>query len=254
MGNRFQSYNKTMKITIVTPWYNEKAFAPFFLDLYSYVDKIHIFLDKDTDDNTREICKQYDNVEIEEIAHPKGFCPIEMTGIVNRFVAELKSDWVYYLDPDEFIFPPNGESARAVLERQSANLLYAKMWQTWRHKTETDLDYSKPSVYQRRHGTPLYKRSAYLFDKPNIVKPEVNIRWHGGHHSYRGNKEIVVSEENFIGAHWRCADIDVAIKKRMEKHYRVKKKWGYQLSTDRKLAEEKMRKIFENHLDDSQMF
>ena len=142
-----------MKITIISPWYNEEVFAPFFLNLYNYADKIHIFLDADTNDNTEEICKQYDNVEIEKVAYPNHrFNDKFITEIINNFVAELESDWVIVVASDEFIFPKNSESTRAVLERQSANLLKAQMWLTWRHSTETDLDFSKPSVYQRRHG------------------------------------------------------------------------------------------------------
>lgn len=245
-----------MKITIITPWYNEIAFAPFFLNLYSYVDKILILLDKDTDDGTRKICKQYDNVEIEEISYPEGFSAYIPIAKANEIVPEMESDWVYYLDPDEFIFPADGESARTVLERQeSANVLYAKMWQTWRHKTETDLDYSKPSVYQRRHGTPFYKRRTYLWDKPCIVKPEAGAVWYSGHHSLNKHKSknIIISKEKFVGAHWKCADVDVAIKKRIEKHHRMRPKNGYGLSSIESIKEG-ITKACNAHLNDSQMF
>ena len=96
-----------MKITIVSRWYNEAVFAPFFLTHYNYADKIYIFPDKDTDDNTREICKQYDNVEIKEISYKQWRVvnEIYIIGRINKFVAELKSDWVIYVDADEFIFP-----------------------------------------------------------------------------------------------------------------------------------------------------
>lgn len=242
-----------MKITIVTRWYNEEIFAPFFLSHYSYADEIYIFLDKDTDDGTREICKQYANVEIRETSYEGCTKPDELHILsdLNLFVAALKSDWVFLVDIDELIFPANGESAKAVLARQSANLLYAQMWQSWRHETETDLDQSKPSVYQRRHGVLGFKRKfKELFTKPSIIKPEVGIRWHAGHHSYRGNKKIIVSEERFLGSHWKKADLDRWLIKRMERYDR----WPGQARRSRQSIKQHIIKEFKRHLNDPQMF
>ena len=242
-----------MKITIVTRWYNEEVFAPFFLTHYNYADEIYIFLDKDTDDSTREICKLYDNVEIKETSYEGCKKPDELCILhtLNQFVAALKSDWAFLVDIDELIFPANGELARTMLARQSANLLYAQMWQTWRHETEADLDPSKPSVYQRRYGVLGFKRKfKELFTKPSIVKPEVGIRWHAGHHSYRGNDKIVISEKRFVGSHWKKADLNRWLIKRMERYDR----WPGQARSSREEIKESIRKEFKAHLNDPQMF
>jgi len=245
-----------MRITIVSRWYNEELFAPFFLAHYSYADRIHIFLDKDTNDDTRKICGQYDNVEIEETAYRRHkICAIYLIGKINKFVAELESDWVYHVDCDELIFPANGEEPRAVLARQTANLIYAGMWHSWKHKTEADLDLSKPSVFQRRHGTLLYKGDTYLFTKPIIVRPEIGIRWHAGQHSYRSSKqEIVISEEIFMGAHWKYADTGRAVAKRIERYDRRYNRRRGQEKYDRNSIKESMEKLAEKHSNDPQMF
>jgi len=240
-----------MKITVISVWYNEAILAPFFLTHYSYVDKIHIFLDTATNDGTEEMCKQYGNVEIEKFSFPSNMFDekIKMRKI-NNFITELKSDWVYVLCSDEFIFPETKELARTVLARQTANLLYAKMWQSWRHKTETDLDPFNPSVYQRRHGSLLYKKRTKLYNKPIIAKPEIGIGWKKGQHSYLKNEEIVISKEKFVGCHWKNADIDSAVAERMERCERMR---GQQ-NIDRYALEEGMRKKAEEHLNDPQMF
>lgn len=240
-----------MKISIVSVWFNEALFAPFFLAHYRYVDKIHIFLDAYTDDETEEICKQYDNVEVEKFAFPYHIFDekVKMRKMDN-FIASLESDWVYVLDADEFIFPKNGESARMVLARQSANLLYTQFWQSWRHKTDADLDPSKPSVYQRRYGSMYYKKKQRLSNKPIIVKPETGIRYKRGPHRYCANKKILVSEERFVGSHWKNADLDRAINKKKEKlkHSGIKQEINYNA------INKKMRKAAEAHLNDSRMF
>ena len=240
-----------MRIEIVSVWYNEEAFAPFFFTHYNYVDKIHIFLDADTTDNTVEICKQYANVEMNSIVYPGHMFDEGLVHkTINSFAPKIKSDWVYVLDPDEFIFPKNEESARAVLERQTANLLYAQMWQSWRHATEADLDPLNPSVYQRRYGTPYHKRRERHYNKPIIVRPEIGLRWKLGQHKYHFKENIRVSEEKFVGSHWKFADIDVAIQKRMERCDR----FPNQRDVDREAMKIGMRKGAENHKGCSQMF
>ena len=59
-----------MKIVLITMWYNEEFLAPFFLNHYKWVDKIHILLDADTDDNTEAIATGYSNVLIEHFNFP----------------------------------------------------------------------------------------------------------------------------------------------------------------------------------------
>jgi len=245
-----------MKITVVSPWYNEEIFAPFFLTLYNYADKIHIFLDVETNDGTEDICKEYDNVEIEKIDYlSRGFYDRTIIRRVNDFVAKLKSDWVIVVASDEFIFPRNNESARAVLGRQTANLLKAKMWQTWKHITETDLDLSKPSVYQRRHGQLLpHRRITERYNKPIIAKPKSGVQWLPGAHKCMSEKEpLVLSGESFIGAHWKHADIERAIAKRRERLKRMKgiRDRGVK---DPKLIRGALMEDFKIHLEDPQMF
>lgn len=212
-----------MKIAIVTLWYNEEDLAPFFLKHYSYVDRIFLFLDADTTDNTRKICESYSNVKIENFSFPEGFDCITQVEKINQVVKELKGqfDWVYSVDADEFIFPPKEyKDAKEFLAKQETeqfNLVRAKMWQVFPHYTDPDLDPTNPVIKQRQHGDPDLNSQFNLHyaNKPIVVKPETDIIWHPGCHSFRSSK-IKVAEKVFYGVHWKMASEQIAIKRRIE--------------------------------------
>jgi len=58
------------KIELMTLWYNEEFLAPYFLNHYKFIDTIHLFLDSDTNDTTKEIISQYNNVSLKQFTFP----------------------------------------------------------------------------------------------------------------------------------------------------------------------------------------
>ena len=218
-----------MKIAVVTVWCNEEDLAPFFLKHYSYVDDIFVYLDTATNDNTRSICSTCPKVTIRRIAYPQGYDPAFQVRTINQAARALKYDWVYAVDADEFIQQPKQyKSAKEFLlkqQKQGCNLVFAKMFQVYRHVTDKDLDVCQPVLAQRCHGDPdlstVFNR---CYIKPNIVKPEVGIVWRVGCHNYRRNGRVKVAREQFFGAHWKMADPGLAIKRRMHNQARLSKK------------------------------
>lgn len=211
-----------MKIAIITVWYNEQDLAPFFLKHYNYVDDIFLYLDVDTDDDTRNICKSFPNVTIRDIHFPNGFDDIDKVSRINNSTRELsgKYNWMYSVDSDEFIFPPKEYSdARKFLAKQEAeksNLVRAKIWQVFRHHTDRDLDPTKPVMGQRSHGDPDLSSSfnSHYAHKPIVVKPETGIAWYPGCHVFNC-KNIRIATEEFYGAHWKMADPSFVVKRRI---------------------------------------
>lgn len=247
-----------MKLSIITMWYDEAFLAPFFLSHYSYADKIHILLDTDTTDNTRAICARYPNVEIEDFTFPDMMDDNLKIIKINEVTARAAADWVFAVDADELIFPANGESVEAVLERQTGNLLHAQMWQVYRHATDADLDPAQPAIYQRRHGDPsLTSGINRLYVKPIIVRPEVGIEWYPGCHFYKPNEKIVVSPDKFWGAHWQMADVDMAVDRRIrgrkERQSEVNLTFGYSV-LHHHVTEREIRDTCTWHLNDPQVF
>lgn len=205
-----------MRIEIITIWYNEEKLAPFFLNHYKYVDKIHLLLDADTNDDTRKICSGYSNVEIEDFTFPDMMDDILKVNKINETVNKLDCDWVYVLDSDEFIWPSTNEDPKRFLSKQKDNLLYAKIYQVYRHITESNLNINYSIQRQRCHGDPnITKGINAAYNKPIVFKPQTNVILKPGNHSYQANNNITISKDNFIGAHWAMADVDMAIKRRI---------------------------------------
>lgn len=209
-----------MKIAIVTFWYNEEDLAPFFLKHYNYVDDIYVYIDTDTNDSTREICRACSNVTIRDMSFPHGFDDITKVNAVNSAVRELTHDWVYAIDSDEFIQQPKQyKSAKDFLLKQGQlgnTLVIAYMYQVYRHVTDEDLDISKPVLPQRCHGDPnLTTAFNRCYVKPVVVKPETKIAWLPGCHIYHSGYNIKIAKEQFFGAHWKMVDSSIAIRRRL---------------------------------------
>lgn len=247
-----------MKIIVISMWYNEAFLAPFFLSHYSYADEIRIVIDADTNDNSREICLRYPNVKTEEFKYPDMSDWKLHINKMNEIVQELDCDWIMAADADEFIFPETREHPEEFLKRQKGNLIYARIEQVYRHRTDADLDPTKPAIWQRRHGdlNPPGK-IRQRFNKPLIVKPEANVVWTMGFHGYHENNNINICDEKFIGAHWKMADVDMAIKRRIKDRRErqgkrnLKHGWGRR---DHHITEEQIKEECERHLDDSILF
>lgn len=247
-----------MKIIVISMWYNESFLAPFFLKHYSYADEIRIIIDADTDDDSREICSTYPNVKTEEFRYPDMSDWKLHINKMNEIAHSLHCDWIIAADADEFIFPEANEDPREFLKRQKGNLVYARIEQVYRHRTDADLDSTKPAIWQRRHGDPNPPKTIkQRFNKPLIVKPEVRIVWEMGFHGYRKNSNVNTCEERFIGAHWKMVDVDMAIKRRIKDRRErqgkrnLRRGWGRR---DHRITEEQIREECDRHLDDPMLF
>jgi hypothetical protein len=237
--------------------YNEALILPYFLRHYRYLDEIHILYETDSTDQSLEILMQAPNVVIEKCHIEGGLDDIEKINHINKAVQRTKSDWVYVVDPDEFVFPPNG-SPHNFLERQSYDVVRSGMYQVYRHRNDRDLDPSLAPIPQRTHGDPdlfstdkqANRASNSLYIKPNIVRPSKRIRFLPGHHQIEGDPQT--SPELYVGAHWQMADLSIAIARRMERKARVSERnrarqMGWQHFD---ISVDKIKEECERHLDD----
>lgn len=200
-----------MRIAVISAWHNEAVLAPFFLGHYSWADRIHLIIGDDTTDGTLAICARYRNVWIDQFTFPSRLLNDTLkikkfNALSQTYAHEDEFNWIIAVDADEFIFAPHGEPPRDCLARQAGNLLYAEMWQVYRHLSESDLDPSRPALGQRQHGNP---RVHHI--KPIIVRAKVAIEWETGHHGYIKNSRVLPSPNVFCAAHWAMADADLAI-------------------------------------------
>lgn len=247
-----------MRIGIITAWYNEEILAPYFLKHYDYVDEIHIFLDSDTNDSTQGICKEYPNVKITPFKFEAGFDDVIKQENINAVVkTKTDFDWIFSLDVDEFIFPKAG-SPKEVLERQTGDVMFARMWQVYRHKSDIDLDPDLP-ISQRCHGDSNLNGFNSRWIKPIIVRPRVEVVWNKGCHSIKCHSilnKMEICEESFLGAHWANADPELAVSRRLVSCQRQSENnltHRYQLH-NHNLTEEAIREQCKAHEDDPQLF
>lgn len=246
-----------MKIAAVTMVYNEAFMLPYFLRHYRYLDEIHVLYETDSSDHSLEILRQAPNVVIENCHIEGGLDDIEKIRLFNAAVQQLKANWVYVVDPDEFIFPPN-ESPYSFLNRQSCDVVRSGMFQVYKHRNDKDLDPSLPPIPQRIHGDPDLlstdeqpnRASNSLYIKPNVVRPLENIRFLPGHHQIEGDPQA--SSELFLGAHWQMAEPSIAIARRMERKARISaRNRAHQMGWQHfDVSIEKIKEECERHLDD----
>ncbi len=251
-----------MKISVVSRWHEAAFIAPFFLSHYSFADEIIIMLDKSTTDNSAEIIGQYPNARFEYFDHGGVINDRLLAEMMSDLAGRLKSDWVIYADADEFVFPVNYSDAITVANIQHAlaladgNLIETWFWWVYRHKTDIDLDPFKPAIWQRRHGGDytIVPGCGNSFMKPCIVRPETQIQWGPGTHSYQPNPLIKVSGTKFAGVHWQMADIEMSVKRHAMSKERLSAEnlthgWGV-----KNFTEEMIRAFCKAHEDDPFVF
>jgi hypothetical protein len=214
---------------MITHWYDEELLAPLFFNHYGYCDEIRVLLDTDTSDRTREIAALYPNVVIQDVHCPDQMDNIQILENINNAIRSIKDGWIYMVDADEFIFPELHEDPRTFLARQTAEVVNCTYWHVYRHVTEKDIDYSLPPIPQRIHaqdGGPEFKN---WFWKPSVFRAEAGVQLTIGNHRFKG--EHTVSEERYIGAHWKQADYEICVRRRLSNMVRHsahdhKKGWG----------------------------
>jgi hypothetical protein len=238
--------------------YNEALILPYFLRHYQYLDEIHVLYETDSTDETLSILKQAKNVLIKNCHIEGGLDDIEKVNLINDALHNIKADWVYVVDPDEFIFPYN-ESPHDFLERQTDyNVVRAAMFPVFRHRTDKDLSPSLPPVPQRTHGDPNVfsthqdenRPANVVYIKPIVVRPSARIRLLPGNHAAQGH--VKVSPEFYAGAHWEMADAAIALDRRMRRKARISERnKAYGLGWQNfSVTEESIKAECDRHLDD----
>jgi len=209
-------------IEMITMWYNEEFLAPYFLNHYNDIDRIHIFVDSDTNDKTRDIISGYGNVLIHDFTFPDMMDDIIKIDLLNNFYHTLDGDYVALVDADEFIF-----DLRDHLRKHNEMLHYTKFWNVYRHSSDSDLNPLLPIKEQRRHGVSDFE-GFNIYTKPNIVRSKIeDFRWTVGHHNAslqsrdmnfcHLNKNLDIADASILtGAHWAMADLKYVIDRRLK--------------------------------------
>ena len=198
-------------------WYNEEDLAPFFLNHFAWVDRINLIVDRDTNDSTVEISKNYQNVDISYICFPDGMDDLIKADALNEKYKSIKADWVIVLDADEFIFNSElgNDLSRELKELRSGKIIFSRLWNVYRHSSEEDLVVGNPISSQRKYGISNMKGQISTYTKPSILKGGLDARLTPGNHSVIVGGNEVQPKYILEGAHWAMADETIAIKRRI---------------------------------------
>ncbi len=241
-----------MRISVITRWYNEEFFAPYFLSHYAWADEIVILLEQSTTDRSAQIIRKFKNARIEWCDHGGMIDDGVFSNEMSDLAEILASDWVVRVDGDELIFPPDGANPREAIAHADGNVIVTLFRWVYRHKDDADLDPTKPAVPQRRHGGDytMWPGMGSTFTKPNIVRPSTQIRWKPGEQGYFKNSRVRLSETVFNGVHWQMVDVEEAVKRLLSAEARlseVNKKHGWGV---RRFTEEQIRRECKAHEND----
>lgn len=245
-----------MKLKAFCCFYNEAALIPFFLSHYHFVDTIHAIVSQSTDD-TRALLEADPRVTIQDAEMPNGMDDDLKVAWINAAIAAPDPDheWHLVVDADEFFWTPGdptGRTVKAFLSSVPADCdaLMARMDQVYRHASERDLDPSRtPVALQRRHGTPLGAKPAFL-------RSNVGLQFTVGNHGFVDGRRCSTTLE-FVGAHWQNADPSFAIPRRVRDRSarlsETNKRKGYG-SHQRDLTAANLERELAGHLYDAQLF
>lgn len=210
---------RRLEIEVISMMYNEEFLAPLFVRHYApWVDRFTVFYSESIDDTRHELetaatqcgVKSLDIVPFE---FPKGFDDVLKIERINQAVRESTADFVICVDADEFVhpWPFDGTDPRDELAKESGNVVYCEMFQSYRHVTDADIDRTKAPLFQRRHGTldtelkvdGMRDLAKNLYRKPCIVRPDCGAQFRFGCH------DLVVPKKGstvWRGVHWAKAD------------------------------------------------
>jgi hypothetical protein len=209
-----------LEIEVITMMYNEAFLAPLFVRHYApWVDKITVFYSKSSDDTLGELMTaaaqcRVKNLDIVPFEFPKGFDDILKIERLNRAVRESSADFAVCVDADEFVHPWPFETTnpRDELARETGEVVYCAMFESYRHVTDKDIDRTQPPLFQRRHGTfnavgEVDEGKALAKDrytKPCIVRPDSGAQFEMGCHHLSTPKK---GSSIWRGVHWGKADV-----------------------------------------------
>ena len=244
-----------MSIGLVSMFYNEEILAPLFLNHYSFVDDIHIIIDADSNDRTEEICRSFPC-----IIHKIQFPDMMNAGIkqmeLNKVFASLITDWGIMVDADEFLFHAFF-SIPTFLQRlpyRANSRISAWLWNVYRHVSDKDITLMQPPKHQRRHGDPNFEdwyNKHYI--KSCIARPNQFSDFNIGCHDFNPDPSV----PHLWGAHWKMADPELAIIRRIrngrDRQSKVNREMNWQCH-DFHITEEQIRAECKAHENDPLLF
>jgi hypothetical protein len=222
-------------IKVIACFYREDFLVPHFLNHYKFADTI-IALVGESPDRTQALLDADPRVLSLPLNMPEGIDDVKKMDALNQVLntPDPNHDWSIVVDSDEFIWPHDPffpdrpdfdpEFVHQFLAQMpaSSNVLMANMWQVFRHWSDTDLDTTKPPIFQRRHGmTDRDSGGREGYRKPIVIRTNSGLRLGAGNHRIDDGHLKIDPTYSFDGAHWAMADPSFIIRRTRDRRDRM---------------------------------
>lgn len=199
-----------MIVHVYTLSWNEGRMMPFFLDYYSFADKIIIY-DNMSTDNTTELIKG--KAELHTFNTNNTFREDIQTTIRNTCWLKSKgiADWVILVDVDEHVYHPDLQHFLKTAKTEKYTVLKAEGYNMW---SESFPEYGKPLTEQIKTGWYWEPQSKMSIFNPNeIASMNFDVGLHNA--SPVGNVNIlnsgykllhykIISREYYVNRNIEC--------------------------------------------------
>jgi hypothetical protein len=223
-----------MLVETFTLTHNEELRLPWYLDAYSFADKITIF-DNGSTDRTREIAASWPRVEVRDWA-TDGLDDGAMRDLKNSCWKRSVADWVIVSDVDELLVHPNFPE---LLRTTTATVLRPAAAYTMISREIPD-DYRK--ITRGDYAAQYIK--LYCFRPDSLDE----IRFSCGAHEAQPSGDVIVGViPELICYHYHAIGVEETVRRYRERSARMSannraRRWGWHYDQ----AEAKIRAFFDN--------
>ena len=209
-----------MKIHVYSIMKNEEKFLPYFLRHYStFADSIYIFNDNSTD-NTVEIAKLNEKVQLLDYNYETGFFDGDVNTCFEKAYkkhSRCVADWVMVVDADEFLYNKNMYERLKEQKKLGRKVIKAFGFNMFSKGFPT----TDGQIYEECF---MGKRSR-LYDKKVVFNPEVDVHFGSGRHSTKLPDNVGLFQAGILLLHFNRISKEFIIHRHgLKKHKYSRKK------------------------------
>lgn len=184
--------------------YNEAVLIPYWLKHYrAFCERVVVYVDADSTDGTAGLAVEH-GAEV-RLHKTTGLDDVAFVDFAQEHYKEARgrTDWVVWVDADEFLYHPTLKERLSALREQGVNLPQVQGYQMVGDAPPSG---PKPITEQITKGIP-----AREYSKICVFDPELDVTWEPGKHTGNvggtfvgggGDDPLKLLHYRYLGADW----------------------------------------------------
>jgi len=225
-----------VKLDLYTFIFNDEDILPYFLDYYSFVDRMN-FIDSGSTDKTHEILKDFsDNYE--------GLVTVYQTGLTwwdhevlhsyrNNIWRNSRADYVLFPDCDEFFYHKMG--LKEYLQESENDLFHMQGFEMVGHLP-------KGKITEVKRGVPYF-----MYNKATIFNPKIDIYFPNAHLVCSPTANVNLGELKLL--HYRNMGVPLMIKRIERERSRLPANCSYRAFHSDEQLKKRYNELMKNAID-----